>query len=98
MWTTLKIPSVWRPCLYMYSSIALSWNIRDGMFYWYTDADGGPSFSEVWTSQCYVSQRTNFEGQELRNALMSLEVSVEFSDDCQGFIHNLVSEIGSTPR
>ncbi|KAI6681204.1 hypothetical protein NL676_035085 [Syzygium grande] len=46
MWTTLKIPAVWRPCLYMYSSIALSWNIRDGMFYWYTDANGGPSFSE----------------------------------------------------
>ncbi|KAL3745626.1 hypothetical protein ACJRO7_014703 [Eucalyptus globulus] len=46
MWTTLKIPAVWRPCIYMYSSIALSWNIRDGMFYWYTDADGGPSFSE----------------------------------------------------
>ncbi|KAK3437284.1 hypothetical protein EUGRSUZ_C01893 [Eucalyptus grandis] len=46
MWTTLKIPAVWRPCVYIYTSIALSLNIRDGMFYWYTDADGGPSFSE----------------------------------------------------
>ncbi|XP_048134306.1 probable folate-biopterin transporter 2 isoform X2 [Rhodamnia argentea] len=46
MRTTLKSPAVWRPCLYVYSSIALSLNIRDGMFYWYTDADGGPSFSE----------------------------------------------------
>ncbi|KAK3437283.1 hypothetical protein EUGRSUZ_C01894 [Eucalyptus grandis] len=46
MWTTLKIPAVWRQCIYMYSSIALSWNICDGMFYWYTDADGVPSFSE----------------------------------------------------
>lgn len=46
MWTTLKSPAVWRPCVYIYTSIALSLNIRDGMFYWYTDADGGPSFSE----------------------------------------------------
>ncbi|KAL5548966.1 hypothetical protein UlMin_004197 [Ulmus minor] len=27
MWTTLKCPIVWRPCLYMYSSLALSLNI-----------------------------------------------------------------------
>ncbi|KAF8013330.1 hypothetical protein BT93_I1236 [Corymbia citriodora subsp. variegata] len=46
MWVTLKSPAVWRPCVYIYSSIALSLNIRDGMFYWFTDADGGPSFSE----------------------------------------------------
>lgn len=46
MWTTLKIPAVWRPCLYMYTSLALSLNIFDGMFYWYTDAKGGPSFSK----------------------------------------------------
>ncbi|XP_068312227.1 probable folate-biopterin transporter 2 [Pyrus communis] len=46
MWTTLKCPEVWRPCLYMYLSIALSLNILDGMFYWYTDAKDGPSLSE----------------------------------------------------
>ncbi|EXC01114.1 hypothetical protein L484_025485 [Morus notabilis] len=46
MWTTLKSPSVWRPCLYMYSSLALSLNILEGMFYWYTDAKDGPSFSQ----------------------------------------------------
>ncbi|XP_062101677.1 probable folate-biopterin transporter 2 [Humulus lupulus] len=46
MWTTLKSPSVWRPCLYMYSSLALSLNILDGMFYWYTDAKDGPGFSQ----------------------------------------------------
>ncbi|KAL6295868.1 hypothetical protein ACE6H2_004010 [Prunus campanulata] len=46
MWTTLKCPDVWRPCLYMYFSLALSLNILDGMFYWYTDSEGGPSFSQ----------------------------------------------------
>ncbi|MED6142832.1 hypothetical protein PIB30_001032 [Stylosanthes scabra] len=46
MWTTLKSESVWRPCLYMYLSLALSLNILEGMFYWYTDSKGGPSFSE----------------------------------------------------
>lgn len=47
MWTTLKCSSVWRPCLYMYLSLALSLSVREGMFYWYTDAKGGPSFSKV---------------------------------------------------
>ncbi|XP_059642785.1 probable folate-biopterin transporter 2 [Cornus florida] len=46
MWTTLKFPNVWRPCVYMYSSIALSLNIHEGMFYWYTDSKAGPSFSQ----------------------------------------------------
>ncbi|KAM2994176.1 hypothetical protein FF2_046178 [Malus domestica] len=46
MWTTLKCSSVWRPCLYMYLSLALALNVREGMFYWYTDAKGGPSFSK----------------------------------------------------
>uniref|UniRef100_A0A5B7A6W8 Putative folate-biopterin transporter 2 n=1 Tax=Davidia involucrata TaxID=16924 RepID=A0A5B7A6W8_DAVIN len=46
MWTTLKYPDVWRPCLYMYLSLALSLNIYEGMFYWYTDSKAGPSFSQ----------------------------------------------------
>ncbi|XP_010265508.1 PREDICTED: probable folate-biopterin transporter 2 isoform X2 [Nelumbo nucifera] len=46
MWTTLKCPEVWRPCAYMYLSLALSLNILEGMFYWYTDAKAGPSFSQ----------------------------------------------------
>ncbi|XP_055960420.1 probable folate-biopterin transporter 2 [Mercurialis annua] len=46
MWSTLKFPDVWRPCLYMYLSFALSVNIHEGMFYWYTDSKGGPSFSQ----------------------------------------------------
>lgn len=47
MWTALKFRDVWRPCLYMYLSLAVSLNIHEGMFYWYTDAKGGPSFSQV---------------------------------------------------
>lgn len=46
MWTTLKCPAVWRPCLYMYISLALSVNIQEGMFFWYTDTKSGPSFSQ----------------------------------------------------
>jgi hypothetical protein len=49
MWTTLKCPDVWRPCLYMYLSIALSLDIHEGMFYWYTqDSKDGPAFSQVF--------------------------------------------------
>ncbi|KAK3128577.1 hypothetical protein QOZ80_6BG0463640 [Eleusine coracana subsp. coracana] len=46
MLTTLKCPEVWRPCVYMYMSLALSLDIQEGMFYWYTDKSAGPSFSE----------------------------------------------------
>lgn len=48
MWTTLKFPLVWRPCLYMYLSFALSLNIHEGLFYWYTDSKAGPAFSQVF--------------------------------------------------
>ncbi|KAK9130307.1 hypothetical protein Sjap_010794 [Stephania japonica] len=46
MLTTLKSPYVWRPCMYMYVSLALSLNIQEGMFYWYTDKKAGPGFSQ----------------------------------------------------
>ncbi|XP_019248142.1 PREDICTED: probable folate-biopterin transporter 3 isoform X2 [Nicotiana attenuata] len=46
MWMALKCQSVWRPCIYMYISLALSFHIHEGMFYWYTDAKDGPSFSK----------------------------------------------------
>ncbi|CAK9141327.1 unnamed protein product [Ilex paraguariensis] len=46
MWRTIKCPDVWRPCLYMYLSLALSLNIGEGMFYWYTDSKEGPTFSK----------------------------------------------------
>ncbi|CAH9142758.1 unnamed protein product [Cuscuta epithymum] len=42
----LKSKTVWRPCLYMYISLAVSVHIHEGMFYWYTDAKDGPSFSQ----------------------------------------------------
>jgi hypothetical protein len=32
MWETLKLPQVWRPCFYMYLSLALSLNMKEGMF------------------------------------------------------------------
>ncbi|PWA85502.1 major facilitator superfamily protein [Artemisia annua] len=46
MVTALKTPDVWRPCLYMYLSLALGVSIHEGMYYWYTDAKSGPSFSQ----------------------------------------------------
>lgn len=46
-WMTLRHREVWRPCLYMFTSLALGLNIREGMFYWFTDAEDGPKFSQV---------------------------------------------------
>ncbi|GAA0158798.1 transporter [Lithospermum erythrorhizon] len=45
-WMALKCPDVWRPCLYIFLSLAVSLHIHEGMFYWYTDAKSGPSFSQ----------------------------------------------------
>ncbi|OMO73929.1 Biopterin transport-related protein BT1 [Corchorus olitorius] len=46
MWRTLKHRDVWRPCLYMFLSHALGLHLHEGMFYWYTNAKEGPSFSQ----------------------------------------------------
>lgn len=46
MWMAFKSPVVWKPCLYMYLSLACSLHIHEGMFYWATDAQNGPSFSQ----------------------------------------------------
>lgn len=46
MWKALKCPEVWRPSLYMYISLAMSLNIQEGKFYWYTDPKAGPAFSQ----------------------------------------------------
>ncbi|CAL5046480.1 unnamed protein product [Urochloa decumbens] len=46
MLAALKCPEVWRPCVYMYMSLALSVDIQEGMFYWYTDRKAGLSFHE----------------------------------------------------
>ncbi|KAJ8426406.1 hypothetical protein Cgig2_007654 [Carnegiea gigantea] len=47
MWMGIKCPSVWKPCLYMYLSLALNAHIHEGLFYWYTDAKEGPLFSKL---------------------------------------------------
>lgn len=57
MWNTLTLPSVWRPCLYMYLSLALSLDIYEGMFYWVTDSKNGPNFSKVISNPSSFSLR-----------------------------------------
>lgn len=63
--TTLKCGDVWRPCLYMYLSFALSLNIHEGMFYWITDPKAGPALSEVLFSLILSSlpiwQKSNYD-------------------------------------
>ncbi|KAG9152419.1 hypothetical protein Leryth_015825 [Lithospermum erythrorhizon] len=46
MWMALKRPDVWRPCLYMYLSLAVSFHVQEGLFYWCTDSKSGPAFSQ----------------------------------------------------
>ncbi|XP_022153452.1 probable folate-biopterin transporter 3 [Momordica charantia] len=46
VWATIQCREVWRPCIYMYLSLALCLNVHEGMFYWYTEAKEGPSFSQ----------------------------------------------------
>ena len=47
MYTTIKFPPVWKPALYMFLSLALSFSTHEGHFYWYTDPEAGPGFSQV---------------------------------------------------
>ncbi|KAK8965333.1 putative folate-biopterin transporter 2 [Platanthera guangdongensis] len=53
MWKRMKCGVVWKPCLFMFSSLALSLNIQEGMFYWYTDGEPGPAFSKKDISFSY---------------------------------------------
>lgn len=53
MWMGIKCPSVWKPCLYMYLSLALNAHIHEGLFYWYTDAKEGPLFSKEIVGSIY---------------------------------------------
>ncbi|XP_076926169.1 putative folate-biopterin transporter 6 [Bidens hawaiensis] len=46
MYETIQFPQVWKPSLYMYLSIALSFSTHEGQFYWYTDPKAGPAFSQ----------------------------------------------------
>ncbi|KAM3390215.1 hypothetical protein ACQJBY_012042 [Aegilops geniculata] len=53
MWTTLKCPQVWRPCVYMFLMFVLSPDIQGGLFYWYTDSSTGLAFSEGFIGLIY---------------------------------------------
>nr|KAJ0216706.1 hypothetical protein LSAT_V11C300111060 [Lactuca sativa] len=46
MYETIQFPQVWKPSLYMYLSLALSFSTHEGQFYWYTDPKAGPAFSQ----------------------------------------------------
>lgn len=47
MYRTIKFPQVWKPSLFMFLSLALSYSTHEGHFYWYTDPIAGPGFSKV---------------------------------------------------
>ncbi|XP_073525783.1 uncharacterized protein [Phyllobates terribilis] len=51
---TIKRPEVWRPSLYMYLSLALSISTHEGQFYWYTNPNSGPSFSQEFVGMMYA--------------------------------------------
>lgn len=55
LWSTLKQARVWKPTLYMYLSLALSPDISEGKFYWYTSARNGPAFSEEFVGFIYAT-------------------------------------------
>lgn len=54
MYQTIKFPSVWKPSLYMYLSLALSISTHEGQFYWYTDPKAGPAFSQEFVGLIYA--------------------------------------------
>lgn len=51
MTKTVKCPEVWKPSLYMFLSIALSYSTHEGHFYWYTDPKAGPAFPKVFVTK-----------------------------------------------
>ncbi|KAL5558244.1 hypothetical protein UlMin_034455 [Ulmus minor] len=54
MYRTIKFPQVWKPSLYMYLSLALSISTHEGQFYWYTDPNAGPAFSQEFVGVIYA--------------------------------------------
>ncbi|XP_075522566.1 putative folate-biopterin transporter 6 isoform X1 [Primulina tabacum] len=54
MYKTLKFPQVWKPALYMYMSLALNISTHEGQFYWYTDPQAGPAFSQEFVGMIYA--------------------------------------------
>lgn len=51
---TIRLPQVWKPSLYMYLSLALSISTHEGHFYWYTDPNAGPAFSQQFVGMIYA--------------------------------------------
>lgn len=51
---TIRRPQVWKPSLYMYLSLALSFSTHEGQFYWYTDSRAGPAFSQEFVGTIYA--------------------------------------------
>ncbi|KAI3453998.1 hypothetical protein Pfo_010661 [Paulownia fortunei] len=54
MYRTIQFPQVWKPSLYMYLSLALSISTHEGQFYWYTDPNAGPAFSQEFVGMIYA--------------------------------------------
>ncbi|KAL2643355.1 hypothetical protein R1flu_010942 [Riccia fluitans] len=55
LWMTLKDPKVWRPTLYMYLALAVSPDISEGKFFWYTDMTNGPGFAKEFIGAIYAT-------------------------------------------
>eukprot|EP00897_Mesotaenium_endlicherianum_P004276 jgi/Mesen1/3877/ME000208S02891 len=52
---TVRRPSIWRPAIYLFlANGATSPDIGEALFYWYTDADKGPGFSENFMGFLYA--------------------------------------------
>ncbi|XP_074586256.1 putative folate-biopterin transporter 6 [Curcuma longa] len=51
---TIQFPTVWKPSLYMFLSLALSISTHEGQFYWYTDRRAGPAFSQEFVGMIYA--------------------------------------------
>ncbi|XP_056691425.1 probable folate-biopterin transporter 6 [Spinacia oleracea] len=54
MYRTIKFPQVWKPSLFMFLSLALSYSTHEGHFYWYTDPIAGPGFSKEFVGMMYA--------------------------------------------
>ncbi|KAI4376852.1 hypothetical protein MLD38_014565 [Melastoma candidum] len=51
---TIKRPQVWKPSLFMYLSFSLSISTHEGQFYWYTNPEAGPGFSQEFVGMIYA--------------------------------------------
>ncbi|KAL2897580.1 putative folate-biopterin transporter 6, partial [Bienertia sinuspersici] len=54
MYRTIKFPQVWKPSLFMFLSLGLSYSTHEGHFYWYTDPNAGPGFSKEFVGMMYA--------------------------------------------